>query len=651
MRTWWWLTLASGNEEWAGRLNTGDVFGYPSLSQAHALLDEWVQQYPTHIRRETVGESYEKRPMYSYVLKPPAAGTAEVPQILITAMTHAREPAGMTVSLFFVGRTLERYSRGDPTAMYLLDNREIWVLPFVNPDGWVAIERTKNRWIRKNRRPTCPGRQAQSSGVDLNRNFDYKWELGRSTDPCREEYGGTAPFSEPETQCIKSLVETHNFVMAMNFHTYGSMLTYPFNWMSPRDGQPPAELKEFFDEVQSVVHYDQGAGTVFQVLGYTTSGEADDWMYGKHHIFSMTPEVGPEASGFIPKAHEIAGIDTRNFVRTTHIVLKGGFLLQPCYWAQPSAMPPGLEAEVQRRPGWAAVKGFGVVRHAVVTLRNGGASASRGHVFLAVDNVVGVSDLGVVAVDDVGQTLEAKTFAPSRGLAILVKIPPTPRRSHFGVNLAIIPAVNTTMSRSPSMCVLEDLGDRGTCQCVSWAADAATVGGDVRESRPPTVQPASGLCALLLEASVTGTWASLGGASEKFAVTTTPPSTTTSTATTTTTMVASTTVATTTRPAARTTVVATGEASAAQVASGQAASASQAAKLPPPAYPQLVPTRKRYTVATGGWLVVMSGMYAMGIVGCLCVFAVKWFRGSRDGAAEVELVVGPPSTVVGRSAE
>lgn len=58
--------------------------------------------------------------------------------------------------------------------------------------------------IRKNRRidPSC---DIVSGGVDLNRNYDFKFALderGSSGDPCQEDYRGEYAFSEPETQAI-----------------------------------------------------------------------------------------------------------------------------------------------------------------------------------------------------------------------------------------------------------------------------------------------------------------------------------------------------------------------------------------------------------------------------------------------------------------
>lgn len=45
---------------------------------------------------------------------------------------------------------------------------------------------------------------------------------------CR--YAGEKPFSEPETQALKRMVEEREFKIALNFHSYGTMLTYPYNY-------------------------------------------------------------------------------------------------------------------------------------------------------------------------------------------------------------------------------------------------------------------------------------------------------------------------------------------------------------------------------------------------------------------------------------
>lgn len=64
---------------------------------------------------------------------------------------------------------------------------------------------TRDRLWRKNRRRSVG---SLCTGVDLNRNFGYRWGgLGTSKDPCREIYAGSGPFSEPETNAIRYFFE------------------------------------------------------------------------------------------------------------------------------------------------------------------------------------------------------------------------------------------------------------------------------------------------------------------------------------------------------------------------------------------------------------------------------------------------------------
>lgn len=57
---------------------------------------------------------------------------------------------------------------------------DCWVVPSANPDGWVA------------------GSRRNAHGVDLNRNFSWRW---------RSSTGGPRPGSEPETRALMELVE------------------------------------------------------------------------------------------------------------------------------------------------------------------------------------------------------------------------------------------------------------------------------------------------------------------------------------------------------------------------------------------------------------------------------------------------------------
>lgn len=67
------------------------------------------------------------------------------------------------------------------------DDAELWLVESMNPDG-VAHQ------VRQN-----------ANGVDLNRNFPYKW--GPIGVPGDSQYAGTGPASEPETQALVNLID------------------------------------------------------------------------------------------------------------------------------------------------------------------------------------------------------------------------------------------------------------------------------------------------------------------------------------------------------------------------------------------------------------------------------------------------------------
>jgi protein MpaA len=93
---------------------------------------------------------------------------------LVVGVIHGDERAGLRVT-----RALKRRWRE-------LRGAQVWVVDAVNPDGLEA-------GTRKNAR-----------GVDLNRNFPYRWSSAEP--PSSGYYGGPRPFSEPESRAVRALV-------------------------------------------------------------------------------------------------------------------------------------------------------------------------------------------------------------------------------------------------------------------------------------------------------------------------------------------------------------------------------------------------------------------------------------------------------------
>ncbi len=241
--------------------------------------------------------------------------TENEPRAIYTALTHAREPAGMMTVIYYMYYLLENYNT-NPSVKYLVDNREIWFIPCVNPDGY-EFNRSTNpngggQW-RKNR-----SLNSGSYGVDLNRNFgpyNY-WNSpngGSSTSPSAIDYRGPAEFSERESQAYKNFVVGKNFKTALNYHTYSNLLIFPYGcwtYLTPDS----AIFTEYSSDMVAMNGY--SPGTAWQLL-YPVRGSSDDFLYdgdpeSNGKIFAMTPEVGNDADDFWPPQSRIFPLAIEN---------------------------------------------------------------------------------------------------------------------------------------------------------------------------------------------------------------------------------------------------------------------------------------------------------------------------------------------------
>ena len=200
----------------------GSMGGFYTLAEVNAELDSMRLHYPNLITAKvSIGSSVQGRPIYMVKISDNPDVDENEPQVLYTAIHHAREPMGMQQLVYYMYYLLENYNT-DPSVKYLVDNREIYFIPVVNPDGYEYNHQTNPNgggYWRKNRENNGDG----SYGVDLNRNYGpYSyWNSpngGSSTYPPDETYRGTAPFSEPETQAIKDFLMTKHIRNILNYH-------------------------------------------------------------------------------------------------------------------------------------------------------------------------------------------------------------------------------------------------------------------------------------------------------------------------------------------------------------------------------------------------------------------------------------------------
>ena len=296
--------------------------GYLTLYEILTELDKMRTLFP-HLISEKIAlpeQTVEERNIYWVRISNNPDIDQEKPRVLYTALTHAREVAGMQQMIYQMWDLLEKYGE-DPEITYYIDNLELYFMPCVNPDGYEFNRRIEpyggGMW-RKNRKANGDG----SHGIDLNRNWDYTWgynDMGSSPDPNSEIYRGTAPFSEAETQALKGFCESRKIVLCLNNHTCGNYLIYPFGHINAVPPEHPI-YKAYAERLTSENNYVYG--TCYEVLGYFSNGDSDDWMYGglDEIIFAFTPEAGNASEGFWPAASRIEEICAGHVVMNKYLM-------------------------------------------------------------------------------------------------------------------------------------------------------------------------------------------------------------------------------------------------------------------------------------------------------------------------------------------
>ena len=288
----------------------GSLGGFFTYEEMLGHLDAMAAQYPDLISFRAGIEgaaTIEGRKIFWLRISDNPNVDEDEPEVLYDALHHAREPNSLSQLIFFMWYLLENYET-DPEIQYLVDHTELYFVPCINPDGYIYNETTNpaggGLW-RKNRRENFDG----SFGVDLNRNYGFEWgfdDSGSSPNPESATYRGTAPFSEPETQAMRDFCNAHEFQIALNYHTFGNLLIYPWGY-----SDQPTEEADVFDAMAEIMTLQNSytEGTATETVGYIVNGVSDDWMYGevdtKPAIYAMTPEVGRSEEFFWPPMNSI----------------------------------------------------------------------------------------------------------------------------------------------------------------------------------------------------------------------------------------------------------------------------------------------------------------------------------------------------------
>ncbi|MGW2829082.1 M14 family zinc carboxypeptidase [Streptomyces sp. NPDC001286] len=215
------------------------------------------------------------------------------PSVLYMSNQHAREWITPEMTRRLMHYYLDHY-KTDKRVKRIVDSTELWFVISANPDGYdYTFKDSDTRLWRKNLRDVNgDGVISTGDGVDLNRNFAYKWgydDEGSSPNPTSETYRGASPGSEPETKALDAFEKRIGFSYGINYHSAAELLLYGVGWQvaTPTPDDVVYKALAGTPDNSAIPGYRPQVSSEL----YTTNGEADGHAANVNGMSMFTPEM------------------------------------------------------------------------------------------------------------------------------------------------------------------------------------------------------------------------------------------------------------------------------------------------------------------------------------------------------------------------
>lgn len=242
------------NERFAGSRERGFFDSLRTFQEHVQFMWTLAASHISLAQMINVGYSVQNRPMWA--LRVTGPGYAK-PAVFYHGAEHGNEQAPASVVQYVANHLLSNYAT-DPEVAALVNNVEWYLMPIMNPDGYVAYNRYN------------------ANGVDLNRNWGGP---GSGQDP----WGGPYPFSEPETQHMRDFLIAHPTMRVhIDLHGYVPWIMWPWGH-TPEHCPDHSTFLAVGTVFRNLIAAAGGGtyqiGTIYEVA-YPVSGSSTNYSYG-----------------------------------------------------------------------------------------------------------------------------------------------------------------------------------------------------------------------------------------------------------------------------------------------------------------------------------------------------------------------------------
>jgi hypothetical protein len=267
---------------------------YKDAEMVLALVRDYHRRFPEITELVELGRSHQGIPLLALRIGDKDSENPE-PAVLLNGAHHGVELMSTDFVLDAIDTLLVGYAANEPSARRWVEGLDIWCVPLVDPDGNVAfVHRSMDSGRKNGRDSDGDGVWEESDGVDLNRNYPFRWgalgELGSSGEPRHVWYRGPAPASEPETQAMMRLADAMRFVASISYHTRATKLLAPYT-IDDVPNPEPNEAWTIAEEVASAMPR-QPNGRRMEVVRklYSVDGTDQDWLRAAHGTVALLLE-------------------------------------------------------------------------------------------------------------------------------------------------------------------------------------------------------------------------------------------------------------------------------------------------------------------------------------------------------------------------
>ncbi len=236
-------------------LKSADLAGYRNYAQVEAELKSLVINYPKLAKLEIYGTTASGHTLYALKVSDNVQVDEDEPELMITSATHGDEIITVEVEMELINLLLQNYEK-DARLTKMLQEKEIYFIPMVNPQGYSRKDRYANN-------------------TDPNRDYPY---------PGKE--------SKNSVDCIDLLMKffhSRNIKGSMDLHAYGKLIMFP--WAYTKSPPPRDDETNFQYLTNSMAEMNKyRAGQISKII-YVAKGSSADYYYWKNKTLALGIEL------------------------------------------------------------------------------------------------------------------------------------------------------------------------------------------------------------------------------------------------------------------------------------------------------------------------------------------------------------------------